>query len=339
MAKIISLEIGQVRIDGGTQVRAVIDKERVAHYSDRMKAGDEFPPCIVYFDKKEYWLADGFHRIHGAVAARLKMVRCESRPGTREDALWYALAANKNNGAHMSLADKIHALKLALTAFGQESDSKLAEQMGVKAETVAKYRAELPGATIPFRDSRVGKDGRTYNVTNIGKKKASPKPTPGQPNPTKPAEAPKPASPTTPQNETYDDSSPTEPPPQTPPQGPTPTDKPGKALPDDPAIREAFARADEMREQARKIRQIKNDVAASIKAGDRLYSFLTKTAFEADMTQAAEGLEAAIPYAVCRFCGGGAAGRKQRDDCTACKGQGWTGELFYKTAVPKELKD
>jgi len=49
------------------------------------------------------------------------------------------------------------------------SDSQIAEHVGVNHSTVAKYRTELVAACeIRKLTERTGKDGKTYNTTNIG---------------------------------------------------------------------------------------------------------------------------------------------------------------------------
>ena len=59
-----SLPMDVIRIDGGTQSREKIHTEVVDDYAAKMADGDEFPAGVAFFDGKEYWLADGFHRYH-----------------------------------------------------------------------------------------------------------------------------------------------------------------------------------------------------------------------------------------------------------------------------------
>ena len=56
------IDINDIRIDGGTQCREVIDQATVYSYRDSMKEGDEFPRLFTVFDGATYWLVDGFHR-------------------------------------------------------------------------------------------------------------------------------------------------------------------------------------------------------------------------------------------------------------------------------------
>ena len=100
------------------------------------------------------------------------MINVDVEPGTREDAQWYAYSANKAHGLRRSNDDKARAIKLALVhPKGAElGDSKVAEHVGVSVPTVSKYRGELESALKILKvDERVGRDGKTYTTTNIGK--------------------------------------------------------------------------------------------------------------------------------------------------------------------------
>lgn len=58
------LNIGLIRIDGGTQARESINQEAVQEYAEAIAQGATFPPVTIFFDGAEPWLADGFHRYH-----------------------------------------------------------------------------------------------------------------------------------------------------------------------------------------------------------------------------------------------------------------------------------
>src|SRR5437773_5756457 len=38
--------------------------DTINDYAQSMNEGDIFPPIIVHYDGKDYWLTDGFHRYH-----------------------------------------------------------------------------------------------------------------------------------------------------------------------------------------------------------------------------------------------------------------------------------
>lgn len=128
---------------GGTQVREKTDAVKVAEYAEAIEGGAAFPPIVVFFDGETHWLADGFHRVAACEKAGVADVLAEVREGTREDALWFALSANKRHGLPMSNADKQRAIRLALETKPNESDRKIAAHIGVSHVTVAKIRAEV----------------------------------------------------------------------------------------------------------------------------------------------------------------------------------------------------
>ena len=86
-----SLPIASIRVDGGTQPRAVLDFDAIEDYAEEMGAGVKFPPVVVFYDGENYWLADGFHRVKAAYAAGFDTVRCDVHQGTIEEAQWYTL--------------------------------------------------------------------------------------------------------------------------------------------------------------------------------------------------------------------------------------------------------
>ena len=84
-------------------------------YGERMKAGEKFPPIDVFFDGKDYWLADGFHRIQAYVmAVPGEAIECNVFQGTLQDAQWHSYSVNKTHGVRRSNHDKERAVKLAL---------------------------------------------------------------------------------------------------------------------------------------------------------------------------------------------------------------------------------
>ena len=97
-AVIQQLTVARIRRDGGTQARVDTDVLVVDEYAEKMAAGTKFPPVVVFDDGKDRWLADGFHCVLAAEQARLRSILAEVRPGTREDAQWFALGANQQHG-------------------------------------------------------------------------------------------------------------------------------------------------------------------------------------------------------------------------------------------------
>lgn len=168
-----TLRIDDIRRDGGTQPREKLDHSVIADYADDMERGDTFPPVKVMNDGENYWLYDGFHRVNAAEEIGREEVEAKVKQGTREDAVWASLSANKKHGKRRSQADKRRAIKRALKMKGADKpNTHIARHVGCDDKTVAKYRREMESSSeIPKREERtVTRDGTTYtqDTSNIG---------------------------------------------------------------------------------------------------------------------------------------------------------------------------
>jgi hypothetical protein len=131
-----------IRIDGGTQARAEINLEVVAEYAAALTDGVVFPPVEVTFDGAEYWLEDGFHRVHAHVQAARASIAAIVRTGTTRDAILRSLSANLSHGLRRSNADKRKAINtlLADAEWGQWSNRDIAKTCGVSHSLVNDLR-------------------------------------------------------------------------------------------------------------------------------------------------------------------------------------------------------
>jgi hypothetical protein len=181
LAKQKTLDIDQIRTDGGTQSRVGITQAVVDEYAADIEAPDDengFPAIKVVDDGKSIWLTDGFHRLLAAKQRGDTSIACEVYEATQSDAQWFSYSVNQAHGLRRSPEDKRHAVGMALlhpTGKGA-SDRDIAEHVGVSHPLVGKVRAELEkSGRLETVTSRTGADGRTINVSNIGTR---PKPTP-----------------------------------------------------------------------------------------------------------------------------------------------------------------
>jgi hypothetical protein len=310
------LPLAAIRLDGGTQPRVRIDEEIVREYAERMKAGDRFPPVQVCFDGTDHWLSDGFHRVKAAGEAGLKSIQAEVWEGTRDDAFWMSLAANKDHGLRRSNEDKARAVKAALVARPRMSDRQIADHVGVHFDTVAKYRAELKAAgTIGNSDSRTGRDGRTINTANIGRAAGEKAEPPAPPDPDDiPMDLPE---------EPKDTASASD----AAPAANVVTDQEGHVV--EGKVADAFRRRHELQALVLAVMKVRSAVLKAVEAKDPLYTDILPSRFQADCGNVIRHLKAAMPHAACPYCR--AAG------CKACHGRGWVGELAWN-AAPRELK-
>lgn len=146
------LELKQIRLDGGTQVRASIKEEAVMRYATDLEGGAVFPPMRVFYDGTDYWLSDGFHRYHAALRIGIQSFLCEVDIGTPRDALFYGSTANNLHGQPMDNADKRKITMIFVEDFewGDWSNAEIARQLHVSAPFVAKMRGESAPAVRKY---------------------------------------------------------------------------------------------------------------------------------------------------------------------------------------------
>ena len=320
----------KIKIDIGVQIRVKLDYRVIERYAAEMVAGDKFPPIVLFFDGKEYWLADGFHRIEALKSKYLK-VFADVRNGTREDAIRYAITANFAHGLPLTNADKRRAIRLALTAWPGDSDMKIAARLRVSDKTVKKMRTKTEsGSEIPNLNptgaiknaghtKRTGRDGKSYPAT----KKAKSQPEPEDPDAMPPS---------------IDEE---EPPPST----DVPVDKVGTPIPT-PEMVLVFERAVELDRMLRQVNAISKAVTEA--NGDPLFCKFLPSAFQLECQHVSGAIAAAKPHAVCPFCGGdGKAnekfkkyspnGEQKGGHCGKCHGHGWHNKVGYES-IAREFR-
>lgn len=108
------VNLHDIRIDGGTQSRVVIDQPTVYHYIECAKGGDEFPPLETVFDGATHWLVDGFHRYHAYKLMGLKQADVNYKPGTQSEAQIISFGVNGRHGKPRTVEDKRNAVEMAL---------------------------------------------------------------------------------------------------------------------------------------------------------------------------------------------------------------------------------
>ena len=134
-----------IRIDGGTQSRTKINIDAVDDYAAKMADGVEFPPVVVFFDGKDHWLADGFHRYHALRKIEKASVRCQVQNGTVRDAILYSFGANGMHGLPMTNEDKWHIVTEMVGDFewSEWSDREISRRCHVSHIFVAKVRSSV----------------------------------------------------------------------------------------------------------------------------------------------------------------------------------------------------
>ena len=177
----MSVDIHKIRIDGGTQSRAAINEATVAEYAEAMADPDTvFPPVIVYFDGREYWLADGFHRLAAWARIGRTDIPAEIRQGDVRKAILHSVAANAAHGLRRTNDDKRRAVLTLLEdeEWSAWSNREIARRCAVSDHLVADVRAGLTAYSRsedrPGQRTYTTKHGTpaTMNTSNIGAKAA-----------------------------------------------------------------------------------------------------------------------------------------------------------------------
>ena len=122
-----TLALDKLVTDARTQVRAEISEYIVGEYVDALGEGARFPPVVVFRGKGADVLADGFHRLRAYQQAGRSEIEADVYQGDRDDALWFALGANRAHGPRLSGEDKRRAIEIAYIGLrrGREASSRL----------------------------------------------------------------------------------------------------------------------------------------------------------------------------------------------------------------------
>jgi hypothetical protein len=314
------LKVESLRIDGGTQLRAKIDQATVEEYRAGWVNDVKFPALVVFFDGTDYWLADGFHRFHGASAACVPTVPCDVRTGTQRDAILFAAGANQTNGLRRSNEDKRKAVRTLLEdkEWGKRTNAWVAEQCGVSDMLVADVRdqgQELDPGAAP--EKRTGRDGKEYTVP--AKKPEKPiLNDPALPQKKKP-----------PGGNNFNPSDWEGEPEAEPEKTKEAESLDGEGNPIPAKLKAIFARSKELLDLERALQAVAKKLDDSQE--DPLYAFIHVQSTTADIDNAKRAIRFAKPHATCPYCKG--AGKT----CKACKGLGWVPKQVFKQA-PSEMR-
>lgn len=156
-AAVAGLPLSAIRVDGGTQSRALLQDSIIAEYAAALADGVTFPPVVIFYDGSDHWLADGFHRVRAFAAAGRDTIPADVRQGTRRDAILYSVGANETHGLRRTNDDKRRAVMTLLddAEWSKWSDREIGRLCRVSHEFVRKLRP----LTV-----NVDSDERTYTT-------------------------------------------------------------------------------------------------------------------------------------------------------------------------------
>ncbi len=163
------IHLASVEAGLGPNARDHLNGDVIMEYTEALRAGARFPAVEVYEHGGDYILTDGHHRFRAYMNLGRQTIPAIVLQGDLSDARWAAAAANREQTSlRRSNADKRKAVQLALEAFPDRSDRAIADHVGVDGKTVASVRQELT-AELPQSGKRTGRDGRTIDISRIGK--------------------------------------------------------------------------------------------------------------------------------------------------------------------------
>ena len=295
------MNIEQVRIDGGTQMRARIDTDVVAQYAEIF---DKLPPSDVFHDGAEFWLADGFHRYHAAKLKKTKTFPVEMHKGTLIDAIRFAIGANAKHGQRRRNEDIAIAVKSAY-----DNRAKL----GLPDVPSPAIIAEIAGITIPTAQIQLEKFSSWREAkTRTGKDGKD-----------------RPASRPVPPRRKPDDSIPAMPPPRAAmaPKPADPIDDVGRVIPE--PLRATWARRCEPEGMLSALSDVKCALQKAEKERDQVFTNMHFQSVILKLEEVYHSIKFAVPYAVCGLC--------QGIGCKCCK-TGLQNKLSWDQNVPAETK-
>jgi len=161
------LPLDDLVLDPNLNLRDRLDDFTVERYAE---AWQRMPPVTVFDVDGQLLLADGFHRHAAAVLLGRKTIPAEIRSGTFTDALDFVAGVNLFHGLPLTRSERRRAVDIKLRLHHDWSDRRLAEELGVSRELVAKTRRNLIEAgQVPNNPGRVGADGKIYSSAGIPK--------------------------------------------------------------------------------------------------------------------------------------------------------------------------
>lgn len=305
--KPIQLQLNQINYNQGTQFRKDGDPKVQEEYAALMQEGAVFPPVDVVFDGQHYFLWDGFTRYFAATEIGAKEITCNVTKGSLRDAQILACSANKTNGQPRSPQTKRDIIKFLLAdeIWGKKTHEKIAAHVGVTHSYVSRVVRETtrPDESENCTSTDTGasdSESPDFNedeeeaTTDVNTKKQS----------SKKAKTGKKESVVLDHNK--------------------------KPVPKH--LVPIFEGAGKVKAFVNELDDFHNRVKQSIKTDPLLWHFFIATSFSTDIGNLKRQLKAALPYAVCAYCGG-----SQNKDCQACKGSGFLNELRWNT-VPEEMR-
>ena len=288
-----------IKIDGGTQQRPV-DEAVVARYAALMKDGVRVPPVDLVRDGTTHYLTDGFHRVAAAIKLSKKSIEVNFIHGAHREAIYLSFAANKENafprqpGTAKGIVEKI----LKDKEWSKMSQRDIARHVGCTQKFVWKICEEIKKSASDDQSS----DRTALSGPKEGLERAKT---------VKVKRGKSEYEAKVPEKKVLDAT--------------------GKQVPEH--LVKFFERANEYRGMIRQVQAVYKICKDGKESGDLFYKYVNLSTLTAAFSTAKHNLKFAMPFAVCRYCGGD----ENNAECRACDGAGFVNEGMYKN-TPRELK-
>lgn len=172
--KIEEIQIEDINLEASPVVRVRVDEPTVHEYSLRYEKGIKALPPIMLYDAPDVdglLLADGAHRVRGALKAGHATILGVVRKGDWKDAMSYALLANAQHGLPRTNEDKRLCVRAALELWPDRSNAFVANACDVDDKTVASVRREMEGdGEIEASETRISATGKRVSATRAARK-------------------------------------------------------------------------------------------------------------------------------------------------------------------------
>src|SRR5262245_25449958 len=165
--KIREVPLDDLVLDPNLNLRDRLDDFTVERDAD---SWERLPPITVFNIDDRLLIADGFHRHAAAVMIGKRTIAAEIRMGTFTEALDFVASVNLFHGLPLTRSERRRAVEIKLRLHHDWSDRRLAEELAVSRELVAKIRRQLSeGGQIPNNPGRAGADGKGYSSAGLPK--------------------------------------------------------------------------------------------------------------------------------------------------------------------------
>jgi ParB-like chromosome segregation protein Spo0J len=130
-----TVPVASIKADPEVQIRKSTREEAIRRYEESF---DRLPPVVVYeLAGGQLLLADGFNRLAAALRLGLTSIQAEVRPGTRDDALEFAVVANCQSGEPLTREEIAAGVQRLRLLHGDSwSARKIADTMSIGRGTV-----------------------------------------------------------------------------------------------------------------------------------------------------------------------------------------------------------